>query len=357
MSEFPHCPDPNQFSAALLNWYDQNARDLPWRGAGVSPYRTWVSEVMLQQTRVEAVKPYFARFMDRFPTIEVLAAADNDDVLAHWSGLGYYSRARNLHKGAQAVVAEGGFPTDEAGLRRLPGVGPYIAGAVGSIALGLPLVAVDGNLERVLARLVGHPGGRVAITRLAERLLTGAPHRAGDFNQALMDIGATICVPRNPACDRCPLQEMCRGAAEGTPTAYPAPKPKKVVPERRAVAAVFQKSDGEVLLAQRPAEGLFGGLFELPGGFVADPSLRGDEALKTHIYEQFGVEVRPRSAPVRVFHVLTHMRLTLEVFDVDGPFPDRPLSFYTSIRWVRLGAYRGIGLSTLARKALKAARP
>ena len=194
---------------------------------------------MLQQTRVETVKPYFARWMERFPDVEALASAPEDEVLSMWSGLGYYSRARNLHRAAAMVVEQGGFPRDLAGVRALPGVGEYIAGAIASIALGLDEPAVDGNLERVLSRLHAHPGGRRAITVIARDLLP--PGRSGDFNQALMDIGSGICIPRAPRCPDCPLRRHCAGHAAGTPTAFPVRKPRKKAPERGAVGLVFRR--------------------------------------------------------------------------------------------------------------------
>ncbi|MEC8422612.1 MAG: A/G-specific adenine glycosylase, partial [Myxococcota bacterium] len=204
-------------SRDLLAWYDAHRRILPWRDDGAGPYRTWISEVMLQQTRVETVKPYFARWMERFPTVEDLAAAPQDEVLAMWSGLGYYSRARNIHRAAQMVVEAGTFPTDLASVRALPGVGEYIAGAIASIALGLDEPAVDGNLERVLSRVHAHRGGRRAITAIARTLLPSG--RAGDWNQALMDVGSGFCIPKAPRCPDCPLQRHCIAYARGTPTA------------------------------------------------------------------------------------------------------------------------------------------
>lgn len=340
---------------ALLDWYAERARPLPWRGEGLSPYRTWVSEVMCQQTRVDTVIPYFERWMRAFPSVEHLANAPLDDVLAHWSGLGYYSRARNLHAGAAAVVAAGGFPTTLEGWRALPGVGEYMAGAIGSIALGLDSPAVDGNLERVLARVHRHPGGRPAITALAERLLP--PGRAGDWNQALMDLGASLCAPRAARCRECPIQGHCGAGITGDAERWPTAKARKVAPERVAVGALIR--DGERLLfGQRPPEGLFGGLYELPGlllppGAASDAaSLRA--ALQLGLLESLGVDAQLRSSLGTVSHVLTHMRLQLVIFEVQlvGEPSAQPGGGYPSLRWLSPQERGQVGLSTLASKAL-----
>jgi A/G-specific adenine glycosylase len=205
------------FSADLLAWYDAHKRDLPWRGPRVSAYHTWLSEIMLQQTRVDTVIPYFHRFIERFPRVDDLAAAPLDAVLSLWSGLGYYSRARNLHRAAQLVVERGGFPQDLAGLKSLPGVGDYVSAAVGSIAFGVVEPAIDGNLERVLARCAAHPGGRKAVLALGRERID--PARPGDFNQAMMDLGSQICIVRD--------------GPWGAPPTSPAPKPGGWCPSAR----------------------------------------------------------------------------------------------------------------------------
>lgn len=340
---------------ALLDWYAERARPLPWRGEGLSLYRTWVSEVMCQQTRVDTVIPYFERWMRAFPTVEHLANAPLDDVLAHWSGLGYYSRARNLHAGAEMVVAAGGFPTTLAGWRALPGVGEYIAGAVGSIALGLDSPAVDGNLERVLSRVHRHPGGRPAITALAQRLLP--PGRAGDWNQALMDLGASLCAPRAARCGECPIRAHCGAGQLGEAERWPAAKERKVAPERAAVGALVRDGD-RILFGQRLPEGLFGGLFELPGlllpkGAATDEAaLRG--ALQLGLMEALGVDAHIGGAVGQVAHVLTHMRLQLVIFEVrlSGEPAAQPGGAYQGLRWLGRAERGGVGLSTLASKAL-----
>lgn len=322
---------------ALLAWYRAHRRRMPWREE-VSPYRTLVSELMLQQTRVETVIPYFHRFMETFPTVEALAAADEERVLERWSGLGYYSRARNLHRAARAVVAVGGFPADHGGLLSLPGVGPYTAGAIGSIALGLDLPVVDGNVERVLSRQLAEPAmGKRRPWEVMTALLP--PGEAGDFNQAVMELGATICTPRSPRCLLCPVRPTCRGVDE--PERFPAPKERKEVPRAHAHHAVLRR-DGCILLSRRPPTGLLGGLWELPGG---EGELR--DALG-----RIGLDLRGASVLGEVVHRFTHLHLTVTVHDAvaDGEVYLRP-----DLRWVPVGEVDGMALSTLARKTLAVA--
>ncbi len=348
-------PNPTAFCDALLGWYDAHARTLPWRGAKVSPYFTWVSEVMLQQTRVDTAWPYFERFTARFPTVHDLAQADLDEVLQLWSGLGYYSRARNMHRAAQAVVELGTFPDTVKGLRELPGVGPYMAGAIGSIAFGLPEPAVDGNLERVLARVEASPGGRKQMTTVAQHLIGGAPDRAGDFNQALMDIGATICTPRSPSCGDCPLQSLCSAHQQGTPTAFPVVQKRKKAPIRHAVAGIQRREDGAMLLGCRPAEGLFGGLLELPGRLLAKdaPPPRTADLLHEAWSARLGV-IPSRVTPIEgrpVAHTLSHMRLRLHLYIVEGPIPRAPADFYSRLEWSPTP--EALAVSTLTKKAIR----
>lgn len=254
----------------LLGWYRSHARPLPWRimpggGALPDPYRVWLSEVMLQQTTTAAVAPYFARFTERWPTVEALAAAPEEDVMAAWAGLGYYSRARNLVACAREVAVRGEFPQDEAGLRKLPGLGAYTAAAIAAIAFGRRAVVVDANVERVVARLFALeeplPGARKRIRELAEGI-TPAEH-AGDFAQAMMDLGATICTSRDPRCLLCPLAAMCRGRAMGDPARLPLKAPKKAKPERVGTAWWIER-DGAVWLVTRPGRGMLGGMRALP---------------------------------------------------------------------------------------------
>jgi A/G-specific adenine glycosylase len=256
--------DPT-ITAALLSHFDASRRDLPWRETS-DPYAIWVSEVMLQQTRVDTVRPYYERWMERFPTAEALAGAELDDVLRYWQGLGYYGRARNLHRAARLVRERfaGALPRDLAELRELPGVGEYTAGAVASIAFGVPTPAVDGNVRRVLARLWGLEDPAAAeIRRLAAALVPA--DRPGDFNQALMELGATLCTPRAPDCGRCPLAARCRARALGEQERWPRSKARKPVPHETVETAVLRRRDGAVLLVRRPLNGFLGGLWEFPG--------------------------------------------------------------------------------------------
>ena len=250
------------FSDRLLDWYAHHARDLPWRGHR-DPYAVWVSEIMLQQTRVEAVIPYFMRWMERFPNVRVLAASTEQEVLSLWEGLGYYSRARNLHKAARIIVNEygGDLPRDVTLLRKLPGIGRYTAGAIASMAFGLDIPTLDGNLRRVFARVfnVGEPAdapaGEKILWELAERNLPKG--HAGDYNQALMDLGASLCLPRKPACQLCPLRDLCKARALGNQEQRPVLKPKARVPHYTVTAAVLRR-EGKILLAKRPSKGLAG---------------------------------------------------------------------------------------------------
>ncbi len=341
------------FSADLLRWYDAHKRDLPWRGPRVSAYHTWLSEIMLQQTRVDTVIPYFHRFIERFPRVDDLAAAPLDAVLSMWSGLGYYSRARNLHRAAQLVVERGGFPQDLVGLKSLPGVGDYVSAAVGSIAFGVVEPAIDGNLERVLARCAAHSGGRKAVLALGRDRID--PDRPGDFNQAMMDLGSQICTPRAPGCGACPVAAHCAGWALGRPTDFPSPKARRVVPERKGVAAALWR-DGRLLLARRPAEGLFGGLYELPGALLEAGQIAENE-LAGLISDKLGLRVDSSRRLGAVRHTLTHMRLEVEVIAITSSgSPD--LRHYTALVWADPGKPEeldALGLSTLARKALSVA--
>jgi len=302
---------------ALHRWYREHARDLPWRRTR-DPYAVWVSEAMLQQTRVAAVVPYYERWLARFPSVAALAAAGEDDVLHAWEGLGYYSRARNLHRAAREVVARfgGEVPRDSAAFRRLPGVGPYTAAAVGSIAFGADLAVVDGNVRRVLGRIVAldsdprAPKAAAALETLAHALLP--PGTAALHNQAVMELGAVICTPRSPACPGCPFREACRAEATGVPEAYPLRIPKKAIPHYDvALGLVFHKD--RVFIDQRPYDGLLGGLWEFPGGKVeAGESV--EAALHRELREEFGMTVRALELLPQVSHAYTHFRVTLHPF-------------------------------------------
>ncbi len=257
------------FRVRVLDWYDQFGRtDLPWQ-QDISPYRVWVSEIMLQQTQVNTVIPYYERFMERFPTVESLAAAEVDEVLQHWSGLGYYARARNLHKAAKLVASElaGEFPQDVVALEQLPGIGRSTAGAIASISMGIAAPILDGNVKRVLCRLhavEGWPGDK----KVADQLWTIAEHytlpeRTQAFTQAMMDLGATLCTRSKPTCGICPLVEICAAAKTGKPSEYPHKKPKKEKPEKATWMLLLQHKE-DLFLYRRPETGIWGGLWSFP---------------------------------------------------------------------------------------------
>ncbi len=310
----PRRPDSAVMSARLLGWYDRAARSLPWRappGSGrPDPYRVWLSEIMLQQTTVATVGPYFARFTGRWPTVEALAAAPREEVLAAWAGLGYYARARNLHACAQAVAARGGFPDDEAGLRALPGVGAYTAAAVAAIAFDRPAVVVDGNVERVVARLFAVdaplPDAKPELRRLAATLAPQA--RPGDFAQAMMDLGATICTPRRPACALCPWSDACAARAAGVAAELPRKRAKTAKPHRLGVAFVALDRQGRVLVETRPENGLLGGMAGPPCTDWTEP---GPDAAAVAAAAPLAADWREAGAQAR--HVFTHFTLSLRV--------------------------------------------
>ena len=301
----------------LLAWYARHARDLPWRRTR-DPYAVWVSEIMLQQTQVATVIPYFARWMRRFPTVRRLAAADEADVLKAWEGLGYYSRARNLHRAAKEVVARygGRLPRDVAALRALRGIGRYTAGAIASIAFGLDEPVLDGNVIRVLCRVFRiRQNPKAAPTRkrlwsLAEDLLPKG--RASEFNQALMDLGATVCTPRDPRCDACPLAALCGANARGEQAKLPAMPTRKRTPHYDIAVGVIRRGD-RILIARRPSEGLLGGLWEFPGG-KTESGETPEQAVVREAAEEVGIAVRVEAPLTTVKHAYSHFRVTLHVF-------------------------------------------
>jgi A/G-specific adenine glycosylase len=291
--------------AVLLAWYDRHRRALPWRalpGAAADPYRIWLSEIMLQQTTVAAVIPYYERFLMRFPDVQALATAPEEAVMSAWAGLGYYARARNLHACAKAVAAQGGFPADLAGLRALPGIGPYTAAAIGAIAFGLPAVPVDGNVERVTARIfaihTALPAAKPEIQAGAARLGEDAAARArpSDFAQALFDLGATICTPTRPVCALCPWMGRCAAQQQGIAGELPRKAPKALRPLRHGAHFWLTDAQGRVLLRRRPTRGLLGGMTELPG----------TDWLPERWPESAALAAAPMSAPWRAIHTVRH---------------------------------------------------
>jgi A/G-specific adenine glycosylase len=303
----------------LLAWYERHHRDLPWRQRQ-DPYAVWVAEIMLQQTRVETVIPYYQCFLERFPTLEALAQAPLNDVLKAWEGLGYYARARNLHKAARRVVQElnGRLPARSEDLSRLPGVGQYTAAAIASIAFGQDAVALDGNLRRVLCRLFGiddDPGRTNTQRRLAELAEAMLPTgRAGDFNQALMDLGATICTPTPPQCLLCPLMGICRAQQEGIQNELPIRATRSHRPHRDVTAGVIWDDNGHLLITQRPMDSLLGGLWEFPGG-KRRPGEALPACLHREISEELAIRIEIGDLLITIEHVFTHFFMTLYAFD------------------------------------------
>jgi A/G-specific adenine glycosylase len=356
------CPQPT----ALLAWYDRHRRRLPWRaapGQRSDPYRVWLSEIMLQQTTVKAVAPYYARFLDRWPEVHGLAAAPLDDVLKAWAGLGYYSRARNLHACAQLVVERhgGAFPADEDSLRALPGIGGYTAAAIAAIAFDAPAIPVDGNAERVIARLYAVetplPAAKPELARLA--LLFKLQRRAGDFAQALMDLGATICTPKKPACSLCPWNDSCAAHARGETEAFPRRTPKREGALRRGAAFVARRSDGCLLVRTRPPRGLLGGMTEVPTTAWAKDF---DRSNALHDAPRFALpspkggysDASWRRIPGVVRHVFTHFPLELEIYAIEIPAGARAPK---GTRWVALENIAGEALPSLMRKVVAHALP
>jgi A/G-specific adenine glycosylase len=303
----------------LLFWYERHQRDLPWRRTQ-DPYAIWIAEIMLQQTRVETVLLYFERFLARFPSLEALAAAPLDDVLKAWEGLGYYARARNLHTAARWVIEElnGHLPESPDALLHLPGVGRYTASAIASIAFGQDAVALDGNLRRVLCRIFGidDDPGRPNTQRQLERMALAMlpPGRAGDFNQALMDLGATVCTPSSPSCLICPLINACRAQQEGIQNDLPIRATRAVRPHRDVTAGVIWDGNGRFLITQRPLDGMLGGLWEFPGG-KRRPGEALPACLHREIKEELDIQIEIRELLCTIEHVFTHFYMTLYAFD------------------------------------------
>ena len=345
-------------SDLLLAWYDRHHRDLPWRvsppmaarGVRPDPYRVWLSEVMLQQTTVQAVKAYFALFTERWPTVIDLARAEDEDVMKAWAGLGYYARARNLKKCAEAVAFEHGgvFPDTEAGLKALPGIGDYTAAAIAAITFNRQSAVLDGNVERVISRLhtveTPLPAAKPQMRALVAAMTPA--ERPGDFAQAMMDLGATICTPRRPACALCPLNASCRALAETDPELFPRKAAKKEKPVRRGAAFVAEDETGAVYLRKRGTSGLLGGMTEVPG---------------SHWTARIDGETGPEAAPFAadwaacgtVTHVFTHFELRLSVY--------RAMVSRTAARdngwWQNRETLDGEALPTVMKKAIRQAIP
>jgi A/G-specific adenine glycosylase len=339
-------PDP----AVLLAWYARHRRHLPWRsapGEPADPYHVWLSEIMLQQTTVKAVGPYYVKFLGRWPSIKALAAAPLDDVLRAWAGLGYYARARNLHACAQVVAAQHGgqFPDIEDGLRTLPGVGGYTAAAIAAIAFGRRAVAIDGNIERVIARLYAIetelPAAKTEIRARAETLVP--QRRAGDFTQAMMDLGATICTPKKPACGICPWMDACIARVRGDAETFPRKAPKVEGRMRYGASFVVIRAYDHVLVRTRPTKGLLGGMTEVPS------TAWTHELSETDALVQAPLKVKWRRLPGVVEHGFTHFPLRQAVYVARAPAKTKAPA---GMRWVALAELHGEALPNVMRKVV-----
>jgi A/G-specific adenine glycosylase len=329
--------DKRSLQLKILKWYRKNARDLPWRHTK-DPYAIWVSEIMLQQTRVEAVIPYFQRWMNAFSTLQALAEAEEDQVLKLWEGLGYYNRARNLQAAANIVMEtyQGALPMEKKALQNLPGIGPYTAGAILSIAFNLPAPILDGNLKRVFTRLfnVNTPiqtaETEKKLWEIAELLLPES--NPGDFNQALMEVGALICLPKNPDCDHCPLADDCLANQLDLQETLPVRKGKSPVPHLQVTAAIIPR-EIKILLAKRPPGGLLGGMWEFPGG-KQKPNETLNETLSREIMEELNLEVEIGDLLGTFHHAYTHYKVTLHAFYCRMVSEDLKLNYHTESAWV-----------------------
>ncbi|MDX2259874.1 MAG: A/G-specific adenine glycosylase [Hyphomicrobiaceae bacterium] len=347
--------------AALLEWYDAERRHLPWRaapGRRADPYRVWLSEIMLQQTTVKVVEPYFLRFLARWSNVKALAAADLDDVLSMWAGLGYYTRARKLHECARTIVEHHGgrFPRTAAALIDLPGIGPYTAAAIAAIAFGERATPVDGNIERVVSRLFAVtaplPKSKPEIRRLAATLTPA--DRPGDYAQAMMDLGARICMPKSPSCLMCPIQQDCHGLARGFAASLPRRAAKPQRPTRSTIAFLALSEDGHILLRQRPPRGLLGGMLEVPSTAWNVPPPPPAIAIGAAPIQADWVPVSGR-----VEHTFTHFRLEIDVLKAIVP-ADAPLTFWAEAercRWVARRDLDRQALPSVMRKIIAHALP
>lgn len=345
----------NPTADRLLAWYERHARKLPWRtgpeararGARPDPYRVWLSEVMLQQTTVKAVEPYFESFLAQWPTVADLAAAKDEEIMAAWAGLGYYSRARNLIACARTIAQrDGRFPETAEGLAQLPGIGAYTSAAIAALAFDEPVAVVDGNVERVMTRYraigVAMPGAKQIVRETLQPLVPN--DRPGEFAEAMMDLGAMICTPKNPACPLCPLNGDCQAFADGNPLAFPVKAPKARRPTRYGAAFVGRRSDGAILVRRRPPKGLLGGMVEVPGSAWSETP--------ADIEHPFAA--RWRKLPGQVEHGFTHFRLLVEVHIADCP---NRMPAPDDCWWASADDIPDVGLPSVMAKIVEAAVP
>lgn len=344
-----------RFRRAVIDWYRKNARPLPWRGT-TDPYRVWVSEIALQQTRVDQGTPYIERFLDDFPDVRTLAAASSDAVLKRWEGLGYYARARNIHRAARIIVDEygGALPKSACELQKLPGIGPYTAGAISSIAFDTPVPILDGNVKRLLTRLtdlkecIDDAKTVEALWALSAYLVQG--RSAGDFNQGLMEIGAAVCTPRSPSCADCPVAQFCLARKRGTQSLRPVRQKKQAVPHYQVAIAAIRKN-GRYLLGRRPENGLLGGLWEFPGGKIKHGE-KVRTAIEREIREELDIRVAVGEQIATVHHAYSHFRVTLHVFlcrHVSGQPTPRA---HTDLKWVQPSRFREFAIPKANHKFL-----
>ncbi len=345
----PFNPIENRIKTNLLPWFETNQRAMPWRN-NRTPYRIWISELMLQQTRVDQVIPYFNRFMKRFPSLKSLAAASQEEVLKQWEGLGYYSRARNLHKAAKIIATDhkGRFPKTAEEMIKLPGIGSYTVAAIGSLAFNLNLAVLDGNVIRVLSRLFAYNTdtrstvAKKELQQLADDLLIKGD--AGNFNEAMMELGATICLPKNPQCEVCPMIPACLGHKSGQPSHYPVKTPKKKVPHIVVGAAVVTNRKGEVLIAQRREKDRLGGLWEFPGGKL-EPRETIQQCIARELKEELGINTEIGDFLVTVKHAYSHFTMEMHTYfaKIKSGHP-RPIECQNH-RWVKISDLRNVPYS------------
>jgi len=340
----------------VLSWYDRHQRDLPWRKTR-NPYHIWVSEIMLQQTQVETVIPYYHRFLCQFPTVVALAEAPLDHVLKAWENMGYYCRARNLHAAARTVVEhfEGRIPKTQQGLMRLPGIGPYTAAAILSIAFQKPLPAVDANVNRILTRLLAieEPEWRQRAKYVSDTAKALIPKKgAGHFNQALMDIGATVCTAQKPRCEVCPIRTACEAYRQGLQEKLPLRKKRRPIPHHQVTAGVIRDRAGRILITQRSNSGLLGGLWKLPGG-----RQRLGESVKTclrrEVQEEVGIRVRVGKAVASIKHAYTHFRITLHAFHCTHRDGSPTALGCRDWRWTSVSGFDDLAFSKADRKIIQ----
>jgi A/G-specific adenine glycosylase len=350
--------DHKKITDTILDWYTRHQRDLPWRRTQ-DPYRIWVSEVMLQQTQVDTVIPYYHRFFERFPSLDTLASASLHDVLKVWENMGYYARARNLHTAAQKIVThwDGKVPNRWDDLITFPGIGEYIAGAILSIAFDQRMPAIDSNVRRVMSRLfaiqdpINQTGAQRKVGALVRKLLP--KQGSGRFNQALMDLGATLCISQKPVCHLCPIQSHCQAYKRQLQNRLPVTIKRKAIPHRDMVAGIIRNAQGQILIVQRNNEGLLGGLWKMPGG-RQEPGVSSEIALQRAVREEVGILIKVGEKITSVKHAYTHFRITLHAFHCTHEGGEPKGSGCSDWRWVFLDSFHDFAFSKADRMVIQA---